>query len=113
MRRELTEVSKDQFISFHARATHTRTHTHTVVYTATACSAVVDGCSYDFHYGRVPYRVPVLILEDTVDCGGLPIWAPYVIAVGIVFLIIILGLIILCLLKLCFVCWVRTMLEIM
>ncbi|XP_064402005.1 integrin beta-1-like [Halichondria panicea] len=76
-------------------------------YFSNPCNAIVGGCTYEFSVGRpsFAYNLPVLIFEDTMDCGQLPSWAPYTIAAGIVLLIIVLGLLILCLLKIGFVVW--------
>ncbi len=92
--------------------THTRdTRTHTDDYASDYCMVNALGCAYEFTIGRNAYSVPVLILDDTMDCGGLPTWAPYTIAAGIVLLIILLGLLILCLLKIGFVVWVSTLIN--
>ncbi len=76
---------------------NTTTHTHTDACLSDNCMTTALGCAYEFAIGRNAYSVPVLILDDSMDCGGLPTWAPYKIAAGIVLLIILLGLLILCL----------------
>ena len=86
------------------------THTDTDQYFSNNCNAIVGGCTYEFSVGRpsFAYNLPVRIFEDTMDCGQLPSWAPYTIAAGIVLLIIVLGFLIPCLLKIGCTVWVST-----
>ena len=81
-------------------------------YISPSCNITVDGCGYDFYLGRNTFSQPVLVDLASQDCGSLPIWIPIVIAIGIILGIILIGLIILCILKIAFVAWVSPMVAI-